>query len=282
MNIIIALLPAIGWGIMPWIVNKVPASKPSNQILGVGLGATLVGIIVTIAKQPATSLPVFLISLLSGAFWTIGQIGQFISFTKIGVSKTMPISTGLQLVGNTLIGALIFSEWHSQNDFLFGSIALLIIIVGVILTAYTEKDADESKKATKKDFLFLILTTVGYLVYSAFPKTISANAESMFLPQTLGILLGAIIYLLFSKQQVAFKQKASYLDIFAGIAFGIAAYTYIISAQLNGVTNAFIYGQLSVIISTLGGMTLLGEKQEGKELLTTLAGLALIVVGAVL
>ena len=169
MNIIIALLPAIGWGIMPWIVNKVPASKPSNQILGVGLGATLVGIIVTIAKQPATSLPVFLISLLSGAFWTIGQIGQFISFTKIGVSKTMPISTGLQLVGNTLIGALIFSEWHSQNDFLFGSIALLIIIVGVILTAYTEKDADESKKATKKDFLFLILTTVGYLVYSAFP-----------------------------------------------------------------------------------------------------------------
>lgn len=282
MNIIIALLPAIGWGIMPWIVNKVPASKPSNQILGVGLGATLVGIIVTIAKQPATSLPVFLISLLSGAFWTIGQIGQFISFTRIGVSKTMPISTGLQLVGNTLIGALIFSEWHSQNDFLFGSIALLIIIVGVILTAYTEKDADESKKATKKDFLFLILTTVGYLVYSAFPKTISANAESMFLPQTLGILLGAIIYLLFSKQQVAFKQKASYLDIFAGIAFGIAAYTYIISAQLNGVTNAFIYGQLSVIISTLGGMTLLGEKQEGKELLTTLAGLALIVVGAVL
>ncbi len=282
MNIIIALLPAIGWGIMPWIVNKVPASKPSNQILGVGLGATLVGIIVTIAKQPATSLPVFLISLLSGAFWTIGQIGQFISFTKIGVSKTMPISTGLQLVGNTLIGALIFSEWHSQNDFLFGSIALLIIIVGVILTAYTEKDADESKKATKKDFLFLILTTVGYLVYSAFPKTISANAESMFLPQTLGILLGAVIYLLFSKQQVAFKQKASYLDIFAGIAFGIAAYTYIISAQLNGVTNAFIYGQLSVIISTLGGMTLLGEKQEGKELLTTLAGLALIVVGAVL
>ncbi len=282
MNIIIALLPAIGWGIMPWIVNKVPASKPSNQILGVGLGATLVGIIVTIAKQPATSLPVFLISLLSGAFWTIGQIGQFISFTKIGVSKTMPISTGLQLVGNTLIGALIFSEWHSQNDFLFGSIALLVIIVGVILTAYTEKDADESKKATKKDFLFLILTTVGYLVYSAFPKTISANAESMFLPQTLGILLGAIIYLLFSKQQVAFKQKASYLDILAGIAFGIAAYTYIISAQLNGVTNAFIYGQLSVIISTLGGMTLLGEKQEGKELLTTLAGLALIVVGAVL
>ena len=282
MNIVIALLPAIGWGIMPWIVNKVPASKPSNQILGVGLGATLVGIIVTIAKQPATSLPVFLISLLSGAFWTIGQIGQFISFTKIGVSKTMPISTGLQLVGNTLIGALIFSEWHSQNDFLFGTIALLIIIVGVILTAYTEKDADESKKATKKDFLFLILTTVGYLVYSAFPKTISANAESMFLPQTLGILLGAIIYLLFSKQQVAFKQKASYLDIFAGIAFGIAAYTYIISAQLNGVTNAFIYGQLSVIISTLGGMTLLGEKQEGKELLTTLAGLALIVVGAVL
>ena len=84
MNIIIALLPAIGWGVMPWIVNKVPNSKPANQIFGVGMGATIVGIIVTLIQHPAISMPVFFLSLLSGALWTIGQIGQFISFTRIG------------------------------------------------------------------------------------------------------------------------------------------------------------------------------------------------------
>ena len=126
------------------------------------------------------------------------------------------------------------------------------------------------------------MTTIGYLAYSAFPKTITADAESMFLPQTLGILLGSVIYLAFSGNKAAFKEKASYLDLFAGISFGIAAYAYIISAQVNGVTNAFIYGQLSVIISTIGGMTLLGERKQGKELVATLAGLCLIVVGAIL
>ena len=103
MNIIIALLPAIGWG---YALDRQQGanSKPANQIFGVGMGATIVGIIVTLIQHPAISMPVFL-SLLSGALSTIGQIGQFISFTRIGVSKTMPFSTGLQLVGNTIIGA---------------------------------------------------------------------------------------------------------------------------------------------------------------------------------
>lgn len=54
-----------------------------------------------------------------------------------------------------------------------------------------------------------------------------------------------MIYLAFSGNKVEFKEKASYLDLFAGISFGIAAYAYIISAQVNGVTNAFIYAQQS-------------------------------------
>lgn len=78
-----------------------------------------------------------------------------------------------------------------------------------------------------------------------------------------------------------FAQKATWLDVLAGFSFGIGAYSYIISAQMNGVTSAFIYSQLSVIISTLGGMTLLGEHQHGRQLVTTLIGLALIVIGAI-
>lgn len=73
-----------------------------------------------------------------------------------------------------------------------------------------------------------------------------------------------MIYLAFSGNKAEFKEKTSYLDLFAGISFGIAAYAYIISAQVNGVTNAFIYAQ------------------QGKELVATLAGLCLIVVGAIL
>jgi glucose uptake protein len=69
---------------------------------------------------------------------------------------------------------------------------------------------------------------------------------------------------------------------YAGLSYGIAALAYIYSAKANGVTMAFIYSQLCVIISTLGGMTLLGEHKHGKELAATLLDLALIVIGAII
>ncbi|MBD5430196.1 GRP family sugar transporter [Lactobacillus sp.] len=280
MNVILALLPAIGWGVIPLIVSKVKDSHPANQILGVGIGATIVGIIVTLTQHPQMTMGISLLSLLSGMFWAIGQIGQFVSFTRMGVSKTMPISTGLQLVGNTIIGALIFGEWSSVNQYVIGILALILIIIGVALTAVSNDP--NSKKMTGRDLLFLLVTTIGYWVYSAFPKAVNADAQSLFLPQMIGILIGAILYAIFTKQAKVFTQRASWLDAFAGIAFGIGAYTYIISAQANGVTNAFIYSQLSVIISTVGGMTLLKEYKHGKELVSTLVGLALIVIGAVM
>ncbi|GAA3191662.1 hypothetical protein GCM10020008_10830 [Lentilactobacillus kefiri DSM 20587 = JCM 5818] len=42
MNLIIALLPALGWGLMPLITGKVGGS-PSNQIFGIGAGTTIIG-----------------------------------------------------------------------------------------------------------------------------------------------------------------------------------------------------------------------------------------------
>lgn len=182
----------------------------------------------------------------------------------------MPISTGLQLIGNTIIGVLIFSDWKTVNQYVIGILALIIIVIGVTLTTVTRNGS--SKKISVRDLTLLLFTTIGYWVYSAFPNAVSASAQSLFLPHTLGILLGATLYLLFTKRISAYTEKASWLDVFAGIAFGIGAYTYMISAQMNGITSAFIYSQLSVIISTVGGMTLLGEHKYGKELVSTLDG----------
>lgn len=280
MNIVIALLPAIGWGVIPLIVSKVKNSQPTNQILGVGIGATIFGLIVTLIQRPAMDKFSFSMVLLSGMLWTIGQIGQFVSFTRIGVSKTMPISTGLQLIGNTIIGVLMFGEWKEINQYVIGTLALILIIIGVVLTSVSKNP--NSKKVTSKDLLFLLVTTIGYWIYSAFPKTISASAQALFLPQMIGILLGALLFAIFTGRRKDIMQKATWLDAIAGIAFGIGAFSYIMSAQINGVTNAFIYSQLSVILSTLGGMTVLGEHKYGKELFATLVGLALILVGAAL
>ncbi len=73
MNILLALVPAIGWGVQPLILEKV-GSGTNNEILGTGIGAIIVGILVEVFTHPSVSLGVFLLILLSVGFLVLGQI----------------------------------------------------------------------------------------------------------------------------------------------------------------------------------------------------------------
>lgn len=274
MNILIALIPALGWGIFLLIAGKIKNGQPANELMGLGTGALIVGIITAIIHPTNSNLTIFSLSLISGIFWTIGQ---FISMRNIGISKTMLLSTGLQLIGNTLIGAIIFGEWTSGSQYLIGTLALVLIIIGVSLTALSK---DKSAKLKIRDIILLLFTSVGYWIYSSFPKAITADAQTLFLPQMIGIFIGSIIFLLVSHQTKVLKEKATWLNIFSGFSFGIAAFAYIFSTQLNGVITAFIYSQLCVIISTLGGIFFIGENKTKLELVATFVGLILIIIGA--
>lgn len=279
MSILIALIPAIGWGIVPLIVNKVKG-RPVNQILGMGLGAVLVGILVALANGIQLSVGAFILAMLAGALWTVGQIGQFVSFTRMGVSSTIPLSAGFQLVGNSLIGVLIFGEWPGAVAKIIGAIALALVIIGVISTSISDNKADSGVNAS--NVIFLLITTIGYWVYSSFPKMVTANGESLILPEMLGILVGALLYMIFTKQIDALRERTTWLNLFAGIAFGIGSLFYIYSVKQNGVAAAFIYSQLSSIIATFGGVWLLKEAKTHREMVFTVLGLILIVGGSAL
>lgn len=281
MNILIALIPALGWGLMPLVASKT-GGKPANQIFGTGLGATIVGVLVLLVARPSLDIRTFLFALFCGAFWTIGQIGQFVSFRSIGVAKTMPISTGLQLVGNSLVGVMIFGDWPGASARIIGFVALLIVVLGVVLTSVNDQN-DDTDRVALQNLVFLVVTTVGYWLYSAFPQIVPhADGQALFFPQMLGILLGAMIYALASGQVQIFAEKESWLGAVAGLFFGVAALAYIFSARENGVAPAFIYTQLSVVLATLGGVLFLKEKKTRREMVFTLLGLGLIVAGSVM
>lgn len=280
MNILIALIPAIGWGFMPLITGKVGGS-PANQMFGIGAGATIVGLISYLITQPSVSVTAFWFSVLCGALWTIGQIGQFISFKRIGVSGTVPLSTVFQLVGNAVIGMLIFGDWAGAQAKIIGILALVVVIIGALLTSVS--DSTSGKKLEAKDAIFLLCTTVGFWIYSSFPSMPIVKNESgtgIFLPEMLGILLGAILYALFTDRK-AFVQKEQYQNIIAGIFWGVAAFAYIFSAKANGNTSAFIWTQLNVVISTFGGIFVLHEQKSSRELKFTIGGILLIIIGSV-
>lgn len=281
MAYLIALIPALGWGFMPLITGKVGGSE-ANQIFGIGAGASLVGLIAFLLIHPQVSMKAFLFSLLCGALWSTAQVGQFVSFKRIGVSNTVPLSTVFQLVGNSIIGVVIFGEWHSARALTIGFIALAVVIIGAMMTSFT--DHSNGQSVTTKDVLFLLVTTIGYWIYSSFPKMpILAHEDSVgiFLPEVLGILLGAIIYDLASGNAKAFTQKEQYTNILAGISWGIAAFAYIFAARMIGVTVAFVFTQLNVIIATFCGILVLHEHKSPRESKFTFWGIVLIVIGSI-
>lgn len=283
MNYLFLFIPAIGWGLMPLFVAGVKKSNIYHQIVGSVLGAFLFGVVVTLIKRPAFNMTSFLLAMVAGAAWVVGQCGQYYSYSKIGVSETMPLSTGLQLIGVPLVGVLIFGEWASTQAKLFGFLGILALVVGVAFTSLTDKGTAEGNKQNQTStMIILALTTLGYITSSSIPKALKGDGVMIFLGQTIGMMIATFIYIVATKQLKVLKEKESYQVIPAGVIFAIAALSYIISVQMNGVNLAFVMSQLCVVISTLGGIVFLHEQKTKKGYIYTAIGLALIVAGAVL
>ncbi|MCH3159147.1 GRP family sugar transporter, partial [Listeria monocytogenes] len=70
---------------------------------------------VFIFTNPEYTATIIIACFISGAFWSLGQMNQFRAFTQVGVSKTMPLSTGMQFVGTSLFGVFAFHEWGTTS-----------------------------------------------------------------------------------------------------------------------------------------------------------------------
>ena len=130
--------------------------------------------------------------------------------------------------------------------------------------------------------ILLVLTSLGYITSSSIPKALHGNSVSIFFGQTFGMLVAVFIYTLVTKNLHVWKEKSTVQSGGAGILYAIAALAYILSVQDNGVNMAFVISQLCVVISTLGGLIFLHEKKTRSGLIFTIAGLILIIGGAML
>ncbi|KRL96853.1 GRP family sugar transporter [Liquorilactobacillus satsumensis] len=278
-RILIGFFPALIWGIMSLLLHFFKGSA-FTQLLGTTLGTVIIGSILFLYKQPQITLKIIFWSFLSGICWSIGQLGQYIGYRQIGISKVIPISTGLQISGNSLIGGFLFQEWQTVDDILKGVLGICIILLGVALGNLNLKTW-KSRNKTIFPYLFLILTTIGYWGYSAFPKMIpqaSANAE--LFPQAAGMFIIALIFLVSHKKDVK-KMDRLFLNTLGGLLFGGAAIAYLLSMKANGIVNAFLLSQFSVVIATLIGILLLKES-KAKEMTKVFGGLFLIIAGGIL
>lgn len=284
--ILIGLGPLLGWGLYPTIASKI-GGRPVNQILGSTLGTLIFAFVFALVN--GMSLPTgmdLVFSILSGVGWAIAQIITFQSFTLIGSSRAMPITTAFQLLGASLWGVFALGDWPGMNAKLLGGLALVLIILGAWMTVWTEEKTQEKANVLKKAVLLLAVGEIGYWAYSAAPQATNIDGMHAFLLQAIGMLLVALVYSVIlsvkDKEKSALAEAVSYKHIFSGFFFAFAALTYLISAQpdMNGLATGFILSQTSVVLATLTGIWFLGQKKTKKEMTITIIGLVLILAAA--
>lgn len=284
--ILVGLGPLLGWGLYPTIASKI-GGKPVNQILGSTLGTLIFALVLAMIKGLALpSGAALFFSVLSGIGWGTAQIITFHSFTLIGSSKAMPITTAFQLLGASLWGVFYLGDWPGTTAKVIGFTALFVIIIGAYLTVWSEQKTVENTQVLTKAVLLLAVGEIGYWLYSAAPQQAKIDGMTAFLPQALGMVIAASVYALYlsskDPKNSPFRQSVSYKQIFSGFFFAFAALTYLISAQpnMNGLATGFILSQTSVVLATLTGIWFLGQKKTAKEMTVTLIGLLLILSAA--
>lgn len=277
MAIIIALIPALAWGSIGLVSGKL-GGNAYQQTLGMTFGALVFGIGTWLFLQPTLTTKVWLLGILSGLFWALGQSQQFQTMKYIGVSMTVPMSTGMQLVANTLAGALLFHEWQSGKDVSLGLLALVLLMLGAVLTSRKENKGDAAHATSyAQGIRTLLVSTAGYAGYTIVVNAGHLGAEAVVLPQAVGMVIGA---LLFSIGHDALNRETA-LNVITGLVWGTGNVFMLMAMSSVGLAIAFSMSQMGIVISTFGSIFLLGERKTHKEMTWVTWGSLLIIAGGI-
>ncbi|MBU8854087.1 L-rhamnose-proton symporter RhaT [Bacillus sp. FJAT-26377] len=276
MDILLAILPAIFWGSIV-LFNVKLGGGPYSQTLGTTIGALIFSAVIYFVVHPVLTPLIFIVGIVSGLFWAVGQSNQLKTIDYIGVSKTMPISTGMQLVTTSLFGVIVFHEWSTTTTVILGVLALIFIVIGIVLTSLENEKNPEQSGQFKKGIITLIVSTIGYLVYVVVARLFNVDGWSALFPQAIGMLIGGLILTYKHKP----FNKYAIRNIIPGLIWAAGNMFLFISQPKVGVATSFSLSQMGIVISTLGGIFLLGEKKTKRQLISITIGIVLIILGGV-
>ena len=125
-----------------------------SQTVGMTIGALFFATIMYVFTQPALTMTILIVGFISGLFWALGQVKPIKTVEKLGVSTTVTISTGMQLVATSIFGVIAFREWTTTTTIILGTIAILLIVVGVVFTSLDDKENAQPPGQLKRTSYF--------------------------------------------------------------------------------------------------------------------------------
>ena len=293
-SILIGLVPALGWGFQGIVMQKIGGTTANKQ-MGMVLTALVMSVFVALVNPIAWTPALVAAAAVNGIPWAIAQILQIKSFEYLGVSRTMPLTSGEQLVFTALIGTFCFGEWTTTTQLALGFGGIALIIIGTVFTAFTEKsDGDDVGRDAGAYVKGIVITTISSLLYVAYAtaaRFFSVDSFQILLPQALFMLAATIVIAVFvsrgeSKDGVLGREEGvfgikSWQNMVTGVLWSVANIAVLFSNQVNGVAVGWTLANMNLIFATLGGLFILHEKKTPKELRFVIAGMVLIALGGV-
>lgn len=287
LDFLLALSPSLILGSMSVLLIAL-GGDDRQRILGLMAGGFLTALIATPFLAPTWTPTSFALSYFSGLLLGWGLFDQTVCLRVLGVSRTMPISTGLQLVFMSLGGIVLFGEWRHGASSLFGAGAILSLISGVWLTSRHEKNPQTSMRVDwPRGIRLLATSTLGLVAYLLVVRWFDIDGRVALLPQALGYMTLALIATSprFTPWDGPEDTRWSFVtarQLLPGMMWGGAVLILQMSADRVGVATGFTLSQLGILISTPAAIVFLGEHRSAREMRWTVMGVGLVVVGAVL
>lgn len=291
-SVLIGLVPALGWGLQGIVMQKVGGTAANRQ-MGIVLAALVSGVVVALLVPIRWTPTLVAAAAVNGIPWSLAQVLQIKSFDCLGVVRTMPLTTGMQLIMTSIIGALCFGEWPHAWQVVLGSVGIAVLVAGTVLVAYRE-DAPDAGRATgaafRRGVAITALSAALYVAYGTAARLFSVDSFQIILPQALFMFAATLAISLLAggksaggatgSIRSAFGKK-SWQNMLTGLVWSVSNITLLFSNQLNGVTVAATLASMNIIVSTLGGLFILHERKTPRELRFVIAGMALVAAGGI-
>lgn len=267
--------------------------SPRQQNIAIVFGAGISCLIAdALFLHPPLRFTAIIAGTTAGLIWGMGQFFQLQAYRAYGLSRTMPLSTGIQLAFSGLSGLLLFSEWGNPTRRFWGILALLTVSVGVICSSWQEKNGIISAKQLRLGLITTIISGMLFGSYTPLLRLFEVSAAESVGPMGIGLLAYSVLAVFMVKnpktsstisdsQRETFWQARLIWLAIAGMIWAIGNMFLLMAVGMIGVATAYSLSQVSVAITTLGSIFFLGESRTKKELPIVLLGVGLIILGGV-
>lgn len=282
MTLALAVLPSVLFGVMALILGAWPADA-RRQNVAVLAGAGVVSLAASPVVGSSWAPRATALGILAGLMWSAGQVLVLRGFHTWGVSRTMPLTTALQLLLNAAIGVAFLGEWRDPATLALGAVALALIITGAAACSWQEGGGPGPSSALRR--AGLIATALSALVYGSYAgmlRLAGVSGSDALGPMGVGLLIGAVACVRLIPSSAPLVGARSLPAAVAGGVWAVGNAILLHSTTTIGVATGFTLSQLGFVIATIGGVLLLGERRSPREGRAAALGIALAVSGIAL